>query len=65
MVSIPEKLFERLHWNIETQLYARLRNGELVISTTDYGEAEVLDNLERYYNDMGDGKLVGDGVNNV
>jgi len=53
MVPIPEELLEILHWDIDTKLYMRYRDGEIIVSKTDYSDENVNENIEAYYNEIG------------
>ena len=52
MIPIPEEVMEQLDWTIDTELYLRFRDREILVSTTDYSEDNVRDNVDNYYNEQ-------------
>ena len=52
MIPIPEEVMGQLDWTIDTELYLRFRDREILVSTTDYSEDNVRDNVDNYYNEQ-------------
>ena len=52
MIPIPEEVMEQLDWTIDTELYLRFRDREILVSTTNYSEDNVRDNVDNYYNEQ-------------